>query len=168
MKYLLLSALLLTGAVAYGQGSPLGGVAQPMQAGSLSALDTQNGFHPYVLGAPLRDYPQLKRTGKDLYESTTEPMTMGDVTVTSLNFTGYKGQLASISFGTRGVDNIDKLVSYFTTLYGPTTSANAVMQRWTGTKATLYVTRVGAGASEIGLIMLNSNEIAAKQKAAGK
>ena len=103
-----------------------------------------------------------------MYVSPQEPLLEADARLTSLNFTSYKGRLASINFGAMGTDNIEKLLKRFAAEYGPSTITNAVLQSWVGSKATLYVTRVGAGEQEIGIIMLKSNELAAAQKAAGK
>lgn len=168
MKQTLLAALLLIAGPALAQQVPAGAAAQPAQAGSISALDTQNGFRTYVLGAPIKDYPQLKRKGEERYENPKEPLVVGDVKLAGLQFTSYKERLAAITFGTRGADNIEKLLAMFTGEYGPSTIANEVVQSWVGNKVTLYVTRVGGGSDEVCIVTFKSNEIAAEQKAAGK
>ncbi|RZJ94664.1 MAG: hypothetical protein EOO60_02540 [Hymenobacter sp.] len=168
MKKLLLAGLLLPGLPALAQASAAAVATQPAPAASVSALDTKNGFRTYLLGTPISAYPQLKRKGKDLYQSPTEPLLVADIPLTSLNFTSYKGRLASIAFGTLGTDNIEKLLAIFTSEYGPSTSANAVLQTWIGKSVTMYVTRVGAGDGEVCIVMIKSNELAAAQNAAEK
>lgn len=164
MKTLLLAAsLLLVGFNSRAQDAATA-LTQPAQPGTISALDVQNGFRAYILGTPIKDYPQLKRQSKDLYESPKESLLLSDVRLNKLVFGSYKGRLASITFGTTGGENIEKLVSFFITAYGPSTWQNSVMQRWTGAKATLYVTRVGAGDQEICIVMLKSNGLATEQQ----
>jgi hypothetical protein len=168
MKHLLLSILLLAAGPALAQQLPTSESAQSAQVGSVSALDAQNGFRTYVLGTPLKDYPHLKRKGEDRYENPKEPLVVEGVKLAGLQFNSYKGRLASITFGTRGTDNIEKLLTLFTNEYGPSTTANEVLQSWVGNKATLYVTRVGSGNEETCIVTFKSNELAAEQKAAGK
>jgi hypothetical protein len=168
MKKIFFAGLLLSGLPALAQVTAAAETTQPAPATSVSTLDAQNGFRTYLLGTPIKDYPQLKRTNKDLYESPTEALLVGDVQLTSLSFTSYKGRLASIVFGTLGTDNIEKLLATFTGEYGPSTSANAVLQTWVGKRVTLYVTRVGAGDREVCIVTIKSNELAAAQKAAEK
>jgi hypothetical protein len=168
MKKILLAGLLLSGLPALAQTTSAAEPTQPAPAASASVLDTNNGFRTYLLGTPISTYPQLKRKGKDLYESPTEPLLAGDVPLTNLSFTSYKGRLASIVFGTRGTDAIEKLVATFTSAYGPSTSTNAVLQTWVGKSVTLYVTRVGAGDGEVCIVTMKSNELAAAQKASEK
>lgn len=114
----------------------------------------------------MREYPQLKRKSKDIYESPKEPLLVENIQLTSLLFASYQGRLASITLGALGEDNIEALLNRFTIKYGPSTSSNAVGQTWKGNKVTLYVTRVGGGAREIGIITLKSNELAAAERAA--
>jgi hypothetical protein len=168
MKHLLLSILLLAIGPALAQQPLASAAAQPAQAGSLSALDAQNGFRTYVLGTPIKDYPHLKRKGEDRYENPKEPLVVGDIKLVGLQFTSYNGRLASITLGSRGADNIEKLLTLFTSEYGPSTAANGALQSWVGNKVTLYVTRVGGGNDETGIVTFKSNELAAEQKAAGK
>ena len=168
MKAFLLAGLLLVGLSAQAQATSAAEANQPAPTGSVLALDTKNGFRTYFLGTPISDYPQLKRKGKDMYESPAEPLLVGDVKLTSLNFTSYKGRLASIAFGTLGTDSIERLLAIFIGEYGPSTSRNEVLQTWVGQKVTLYVTRVGGGDSEIGIVIMKSNELAAAQNAAEK
>lgn len=165
MKKLLLAGLLLSGLPALAQATSAAETAQPAPVASGSALDTKNGFRTYLLGTPISTYPQLKRKGKDLYESPKEPLLEGDVQLTSLSFTSYKGRLASIVFGTLGTNNIEKLLALFTREYGPSTSTNAVLQTWVGKSVTMYVTRVGGGDREVCIVTMKSNELAAAQKA---
>ncbi len=166
MRKVLLAVLLLSGLPALAQATSAAEPTHPAPAASVSALDTENGFRTYRLGTPVKEYPQLKRTGKDIYESPTEALRVGDVPLTSLRFTSYKGRLASIVFGTLGTDKIEQLLATFTRAYGPSTSANAVLQMWAGKSVTLYVTRVGAGDREVCIMTMKSNELAAAQKAA--
>lgn len=168
MKILLLVGFLLSSFSGYAQVNSAVELSQTPQAGAISALDAQNGFRTYVLGAPIRDYPQLKRKSKDIYESPQELLVLDNVQLTSLLFTSYNGRLASVAYGTLGVNNIDALVSSFMAKYGPSTSTNAVGQTWVGTKATLYVVRVGGGDLEIGYVTIKSNELAAAERAAQK
>lgn len=168
MRTILLAGLLLSGLPALAQAPSAAAAAPtyPAPAASVSALDTENGFRTYRFGTPVKEYPQLKRIGKDLYESPQEALLVGDVPLTSVRFTSYKGRLASVVFGTLGTDKIEKLLATFTNAYGPSTSANAVLQTWVGKSVTLYVTRVGAGDREVCVVTLKSNELAAMQKAA--
>ena len=167
MKHFILNALLLAGLAsgsAWAQTVPVAETKQSPQTGSISTLDNQNGFRTYLLGTPIRDYPQLKRKGNNIYESPKESLLIDNVRLTSLNFTSYKGKLASIGFGTNGTDNIEKLLAIFISEYGPSTSTNAVLQTWVGNKATLYLTRVGVGDYEICIVTIKSNELAAEEK----
>lgn len=166
MRKILLAGLLLSGLPALAQAPSAAEAIHPAPTASVSALDTENGFRTYHLGAPIKEYPQLQRTGKELYESPKEALLVGDVPLTSLSFTSYKGRLASIVFGTLGTDKIEQLLATFTRAYGPSTATNAVLQTWVGKSVTLYVTRVGAGDREVGIVTMKSNELAAAQKAA--
>ncbi|NML65273.1 hypothetical protein HHL22_08660 [Hymenobacter sp. RP-2-7] len=166
MKHFLLTASLLC--LALGPAQAQTAPTPPVQAGPISALDAQNGFRTYVLGAPIKEYPQLKRKEGVIYESRKEPLLLGNTQLTNLYFTTYQGRLASIVFGTRGADNSEALVASLTQQYGPSTSANGAAQTWEGNKVTMYVTRVGSGDYEICIVTLKSNELAAEQKATAK
>jgi hypothetical protein len=163
-RAILLAVLLLAGLGVHAQATPAAEANQSAQTGSISALDDQNGFRTYVLGMPISNYPQLKRKSKELYESPKEPLLLDNVTLTSLNFTSYKGRLASIGFGTLGTDKAEALLRILTAKYGPSTTVNAVLQTWVGNKVTLYVTRVGGGDYEMCMVILKSNELAAAER----
>jgi hypothetical protein len=166
MRKILLAGLLLSGLPALAQAPLATEPTSPTPTASVSVLDAENGFRTYRLGAPVKEYPQLKRTGKDIYESPKEALLVGEVPLTSLSFTSYKRRLASIVFGTLGTDKIEQLLATFTRAYGPSTTTNAVLQTWVGKTVTLYVTRVGAGDREVGIMTMKSNELAAAQRAA--
>ena len=168
MKKLFLAGLLLSRLPALAQATSAAETTQPAPVASGSALDTKNGFRTYLLGAPISSYPQLKRTGKELYESPKESLLEGDVQLTSLSFTSYKKRLASIVLGTLGTNNIEKLLALFTREYGPSTSTNAVLQIFVCQLVMLYVTMVGSGGREVCIVTFKSNELAAAQKAAEK
>jgi len=165
MREIILAGLLLSGLPALAQVPSAAESTLPSPTASVSVLDTENGFRTYRLGTPVKEYPELKRISNDLYESPKEALLVGEVPLTSLRFTSYKERLASIVFGTRGTDKIEQLLATFTRAYGPSTTTSAMLQKWVGKSVTLYVTRVGAGDQEVGIVIMKSNELAAAQKA---
>lgn len=100
----------------------------------IQALDAKNGFRGYTLGAPITQYPGLKRRSGDLYEARNEPLKIGDVRLLILLFGVEGGRLTSINFITSGKANATKLLASLQAQYGAGEPDGRGRVRWRGAK----------------------------------
>jgi hypothetical protein len=158
-KLLLAAALLLAGHSAISQKAPTSTATPADAAGSIQALDAKNGFRTYKFGADMVSYANLKLRGKGKYQAIGENMTIGDVKLSSLEFGAQDGKLATVSFGTVGTENAEKLLEILVAQYGPGQTAGYEAQAWKGDVVTMLMQRGGTAPFQFAVIMISSNEL---------
>ena len=118
-------------------------------AGSLAALDADNGLPDAQLGAPVRTFQGLSKTDDagrfQSYTRAADKLKFEGVEVTGITYNFFKDELYSIDIDVRGTGSVRKLLKLLEAKYGtehttetrtyPKTSAELEVREWASKRA---------------------------------
>lgn len=119
------------------------GVAPSYQAAvtlppRLAALDSANGFHGYLFGARLSEWPsplaglRVGKHGQLTAEAPTEPVVIGDLILRGIRLGFYNGRLARLTFAPTSEAYAAELLRVLQAQYGAGQPIGYGQVAWTG------------------------------------
>lgn len=121
MKHLLLGALLFS-IMSFSQ--------------NVKDLDTKNGFRNDIFGTPVESYNTLVvlEKSKDgysvFYKKSDEILTLGNIEISDVYYSFYKGKLESISFSSKGYINSKGILDILKANYGVGSKPNQYIEKY--------------------------------------
>ncbi|MGI4874184.1 MAG: hypothetical protein ACRYFX_23735 [Janthinobacterium lividum] len=122
--------------------------------GTIEALDVKNGFKDAKFGMPIVAFdgliPDSDNKPDESHQSYTvshENGFLGDIPLSLLKYTFYKGKLISIEYRVEGEENMSKLTRALETAYGPGKDAilGAVWEGKNVSMSTMRFEELGSG-----------------------
>ncbi|PIF62663.1 hypothetical protein [Flavobacterium sp. 11] len=156
MKSLLVGTILLFSIISFGQ--------------NLNDLDAKNGFRNDIFGTPVESFSTLAvlEKSKDgynvYYKKTDENFSLGDVEISDVYYSFYKGKLESISFSTKGYANSKGILDILKSNYGSGYQSNKYMEKYYWLGKTIVLSYTENSTSRDAKVYISTNVNKAEQE----